>query len=79
MASVLVLYPNKSLIQFQLLCQVQPHFLNRLLELLKLLLVHLDSLRGIAHRGIFQQGAKNHAEAERKVNIQSLHVGYLWQ
>ena len=75
----IILYPDKLLLYLQLPGQVYPHLFHVLLELLQLLLVHLDPLAAVGDGGILQQGPKHHAEAEGEVDVKGLHVGDLGQ
>ena len=74
-----ILYPDQLLLHLHLPGQLTPHLLHRLIELLQLLLVHLDPLAAVADCGVLQQGTKHHTEAEGKIYIKSLHVRNLWQ
>ena len=76
---VVVLNPHQLLLHLHLPRQLRPHLLHALLELLQLLLVHLDPLAAVADRGVLQESTEHHAEAEGEINIQSFHVGDLWQ
>ena len=70
----LLLDHHQLLLHLQLPGQLGAHLLHGPLELLQLLLVHLDPLAAVGDCGVLQESPEHHGETECQVNVQGLHV-----
>ena len=64
-------------LQLHLFCHLLSLFLHHLLERQESILPELYPLVRVPHTGILNESAKHHEEANKEVNVDGLHVGYL--